>query len=138
MVNLRAAYRQAVDTNPPAVLALLRTPLEMRSKVSKRKRKQLPIIPPTIADIVIPLSFQRLEYSNIVQQGQPAVVTFKQFFQTKLVVHGLNNRIETILVFATEEFLLLLLNASMAYADGTFYIAPLHFKQVSYYNSSTL
>lgn len=129
-VSLADSYRQAVATNPPEVVALLRTPMQMRSKVSKRKRRQLPPLPDNIADIEIPPVYQRLQYANAAA-GQPNAVAEKQFFQTKLVVDGADHRVEVIIiVFATDEFLRVLFNSTIAYADGTFYIAPHRFKQV--------
>ena len=70
----------------------MRTPKEMRSKLSKKRRKHLPKIPVAVEDIVIPQEFAELHYPNDIP-GEPPIR--KRFFEEKVIVHGVNNRIET-------------------------------------------
>mmetsp|Transcript_29085 Transcript_29085/g.39951 ORF Transcript_29085/g.39951 Transcript_29085/m.39951 type:complete len:193 (+) Transcript_29085:93-671(+) len=64
-ITLNDAYRQAISAEPPEIGVLLRTPKEMRSKLSKRKRKQVPKVPEILHDINIPEQFQHLTYPGL-------------------------------------------------------------------------
>jgi len=44
-------------------------------------------------------------------------------------LNGNNNQAEVILIFATDQLLKLRFSSTTTYADGTFYIAPIRFKQ---------
>ena len=129
-LTLMQAYTSAIATESPLVIAAMRTPKEMKSKLSKRRRKHLPRIPANIEDIVIPQEYAELVYPNDIPGG-PSVR--KRFFQEKITIPGVNNRIETSLIFATDKFMRLLFRWRKTYADGTFHIAPDRFKQVLIY-----
>ena len=60
-------------------------------------------------------------------EGQPNVL--KTFYQEKILIDRPDHGIETILIFATDEFLRLLFRSEVCYADGTFYISPYKLKQ---------
>jgi len=47
----------------------------------------------------------------------------------KILIDRPDHSIETILIFATDEFLRLLFRSEVCYADGTFYISPYKLKQ---------
>lgn len=90
-LTLSEAYRQAVSAEPPEVAGLLRTPKEMRSKLSKRRRKDIPLVPAVLQDIDIPEHFRQLNYPGL-QPGEEN--TLVPFFQEKLVVmNGINNEV---------------------------------------------
>ena len=125
--SLNDAYQQAVSAAIPEVAALLRTPKQMRSKCSKRKRKLMPLVPVQLQNIEITEEFRLLSYPGLDPQQPPTQVLF---FQQKLVVVGDNNRVEIILIFATDAFLKALFSSMKTYADGTFFIAPQRFTQV--------
>lgn len=126
-VSLVQAYRAAIANESEIVIAALRTPKQMKSKLGKRRRKHQPPMPALLENIVIPQELANLVYPDNIHGG-PAVV--KRFFQEKLVIRGLNNRVETSLIFATDDFMKILFKSKNTYADGTFYIAPARFKQV--------
>ena len=79
-VTLKQAYRTAIATEPPGVVAAMRTPKEMRSKLSKRRRKHLPRIPASLKHIVIPQEFSELQCRNDILGGPPILM---RFFQEK-------------------------------------------------------
>ena len=84
-------------------------------------------MPELLENIMIPQQLVNLVYPNNIPGGQAVM---KRFFQEKLVIRGVNNRIETSLIFATDDFMKILFQSKNTYADGTFYIAPARFKQV--------
>lgn len=67
--DLKQAYTSACGALPPEIAAELRTSREMSSKVSKRKKKQMPGMPVLLQDVEIPEAFARLSYANVVEGG---------------------------------------------------------------------
>ena len=119
ILPLRRIHERHVENLPPEVRAKVRTTLQLKSKVSRRRKKQLPQIPGNLMDLVIPPY-----YSYIHRNGREA------FFQGKLDIVGIGQREEVVLLFATERFMRVLFNKDIAVADGGFKHAPRRFKQV--------
>ena len=124
VLSLDQAHNVSISTLPVDISSRLRTPLQMRSKLNKRKKKLLPDVPDIISDVEIPEQYSMLSYKI---EGQPNVL--KAFFQEKILIDRPDHSIETILIFATDEFLRLLFRSEVCYADGTFYISPYKLKQ---------
>ena len=95
-VSLMQAYRAAIANESENVIAAMRTPREIKSKLGKRRRKNQPPMPELLENIMIPQQLVNLVYPNTIPGG-PAVM--KRFFQEKLVIRGVHNRIETQLIF---------------------------------------
>lgn len=128
ILSLRSIHERHTENLHAEVRAIVKTVLQMRSMVSRRRKARLPEIPGNLRDIQIPAY-----YSNIHRNGG------ELFFQGKLNVAGGGQRDETILLFATEKFMRTLFNKDLVSADGGFKHAPRRFKQVSIsYNSGGL
>ena len=80
----------------------------MKLKLNKRKNKLLPDDPDIISDVEIPEQYSMLSYKI---EGQPNVL--KAFFQEKILIDRPDHSIETILIFATDEFLRLLFRSEI-------------------------
>lgn len=107
----------------------------MRSTASKRRSKHLPVLPDNPEDIEIPAVLAQLSYKPL-QPGQPIVT--REFFRAKLIIHGVGGRIETVLIFVTNQFFQMLINTRRLYGDGDFFVAPQGFKQVKLHTPSIL
>ena len=100
VLSLDQAHNVSISTLPVDISSRLRTPLQMRSKLNKRKKKLLPDVPDIISDVEIHEQYSMLSYKI---EGQPNVL--KAFFQEKILIDRPDYSIETILIFATDEFL---------------------------------
>jgi hypothetical protein len=100
VLSLDQAHNVSISTLPVDISSRLRTPLQMRSKLNKRKKKLLPDVPDIISVVEIPEQYSMLSYKI---EGQPNVL--KAFFQEKILIDRSDHSIETILIFATDEFL---------------------------------
>lgn len=119
-LTLRQIHERRTENLPDDIRKRVRTAQQIRSKVSKRRKTQLPPIPHNLRDLQIPDNF-----ANLNRNGG------ERFFQAKLVIRGRGDQDETILLFATERFMKTLFTKRIVVADGGFKHAPRRFKQVS-------
>ena len=121
VLSLRSIHEAHTENLEPLVRARVRTVLQLKNKVSKRRKKRVPPLPNLLRNLEIPAHFANLRR----HEAEP-----EPFFQTKLIVNGNGNREEIILLFATERFLKVLFTKRIVVADGGFKHAPRRFKQV--------
>ena len=60
VLSLDEAHNVSINTLPVDISSRIRTPLQMRSKLSKRKKKLLPDVPDNISDVEIPEHYSML------------------------------------------------------------------------------
>ena len=63
VLSLDQAHNVSISTLPVDISSRLRTPLQMRSKLNKRKKKLLPDVPDIISDLEIPEQYSMLSYN---------------------------------------------------------------------------
>ena len=96
VLSLDEAHNVSINTLPVDISSRIRTPLQMRSKLSKRKKKLLPDVPDNISDVEIPEHYSMLSYKI---EGQPNFL--KTFYQEKILIDRPDHGIETILIFGS-------------------------------------